>query len=460
MDIEFLSRLQFAFTIGFHYLFPPITIGLGLILVIMEAMYLKTRNSVYEHMTRFWVRVFSLIFGIGVASGIVMEFEFGTNWSLYSKYVGDVFGSALAAEGLFAFALESGFLGVLLFGWNRVSPKVHFFSTVMVFVGSVFSSVWIVVANSWQQTPAGFHIVDNGAGARAEITDFWVMLFNPSAMTRLSHVLLGAFLAGAFLVMSISAYYLLKRKFIMVAQKSFSIALGVALVSSILQLLAGHQSGEIVSEYQPAKLAALEGHFQEKAPADLYMIGWVDEKNEEVKGIGIPGGLSFLTKGDFNAPLRGLKSFKTENRPTALQFIFQTYHFMILIGILLILLSVVGTILLFTRNLFRLKWLLWIFVFAVILPEISNQLGWYSAEVGRQPWVVYNLLRTSEAFTPSVTQGELIFSLILFLIVYIFLFVLFVFMMTRKILHGPYDLSSIEKIPTMSSGDNPILKQK
>jgi cytochrome d ubiquinol oxidase subunit I len=195
MDVEILSRIQFAFTISFHYIYPPLSIGLGLVMVFMEAMYLKTGDIMYEQMTRFWVKIFALIFGIGVATGIVMEFEFGTNWAVYSRYVGDVFGSALAAEGIFAFALESGFLGILIFGWKRVSPRVHFFSTVMVTLGSMFSAIWIVVANSWQQTPAGYHIVGEGMHARAEITDFWAMVFNPSSVDRILHVWIGSFLA-------------------------------------------------------------------------------------------------------------------------------------------------------------------------------------------------------------------------------------------------------------------------
>jgi cytochrome d ubiquinol oxidase subunit I len=212
MSVEILARIQFAFTIGFHYIYPPLSIGLGLILVILEGLYLRTKDKRFEMAVRFWIRIFALIFGIGVATGIIMEFEFGTNWAVYSKYVGDIFGSALAAEGIFAFALESGFLGVLIFGWNRVKPPVHFFSTIMVFCGSLFSAVWIVVANSWQQTPAGFHIVGSGMNARAEITDFWAMCFNPSSVDRILHVWIGAILAGAFLVLSVNAWYLLHGK--------------------------------------------------------------------------------------------------------------------------------------------------------------------------------------------------------------------------------------------------------
>src|ERR1041384_3006769 len=225
MDVEILSRIQFAFTIAFHYIYPPMSIGLGVVMVLMEGMYLKTGNVIYEKMTRFWVKIFALIFGIGVATGIVMEFEFGTNWAVYSRYVGDVFGSALAAEGIFAFALESGFLGILIFGWNRVSPRVHFFSTIMVTLGSMFSAIWIVVANSWQQTPTGYHIVGEGMKARAEITDFWAMVFNPSSVERILHVWLGAFLAGAFLVLSVNAFYIVRKRHLEIAKPAFKIAL-------------------------------------------------------------------------------------------------------------------------------------------------------------------------------------------------------------------------------------------
>ena len=283
MDVEILSRIQFAFTVAFHYIYPPLSIGLGLIMVIMEGLFLRTGDKQYEQLARFWTKIFALTFGIGVATGIVMEFEFGTNWATYSRYVGDVFGSALAAEGIFAFALESGFLGVLLFGWNRVSPRVHFIATLGVWLGSMFSAVWIVVANSWQQTPAGFHIVGEGVQARAEITDFWAMVFNPSSVDRLTHVWLGAILAGAFLVMSVHAYYILKNRHVDISKKAFKIALAVATIFSLGQLLTGHHSADGVAKNQPAKLAALEGHYDSLAVADMYVLGWVDQEKQQVE---------------------------------------------------------------------------------------------------------------------------------------------------------------------------------
>ncbi|MCB0580553.1 MAG: cytochrome ubiquinol oxidase subunit I [Phaeodactylibacter sp.] len=437
MDVEILSRLQFAFTISFHYIYPPLSIGLGLIMVIMEGQYLRTKEPMYEQMARFWTKIFALTFGIGVATGIVMEFEFGTNWATYSRYVGDVFGSALAAEGIFAFALESGFLGILLFGWNRVSPRVHFISTIGVFFGSLFSAVWIVVANSWQQTPAGFHVVGEGMQARAEITDFWAMVFNPSSVDRLLHVWIGAFLAGAFLVLSVHAYYILKDRHVELSKRAFKIALGVATVFSLAQLATGHSSAEGVAVNQPAKLAALEGHFDSLSVADAYVFGWVDKENQEVTGLKLPGGLSYLLHYDFETPVRGLNSFPEDERPTALNAIFQFYHLMVAIGMALIALTLFASFLWWRSRLFDKRWLLWVFAFAVLLPNIANQVGWFAAEMGRQPWVVYGLLRTSDALSAAVTANQVLFSLILFAIIYSLLFVLFLYLLNKKIKAGP-----------------------
>jgi len=438
MALALLSRIQFAVTIGFHYIFPPISIGLGLIIVIMEGTYLKTKNPLYHRMTRFWVKIFGLIFAIGVASGIVMEFQFGTNWATYSRYVGDVFGSALAAEGVFAFFLESGFLAILLFGWNRVSPMMHFISAIMVCFGAHFSAVWIIVANSWMQTPAGYHIVGEGLKARAEITDFWSMVLNPSTLERLSHTLMGAWQTGAFFVLSVSAYYILKKKHMDFAKASIKIALFVALFASIMQLVTGHHSAMGVAKHQPAKLAAYEGHYDTE-PGTLWLFGWVNEEDQKVRfGIGIPGMLSFMVHGDAEKPVTGLESFAPEDRPPV-NVVFQTYHAMIAIGMGLIALSVIGVFMLWRKKLFDQRWLLSIYVIAVIAPQAGNQLGWFSAEVGRQPWIVYNLLRTEDAVSKAITAGHVLGSLIMFTVIYIFLFALFIFLLDNKIKTGPGD---------------------
>ncbi len=437
METEILARIQFAFTVAYHYIYPPLSIGLGLLLVLFEGSYLKTKNEMYHTLAKFWTKIFALTFGIGVATGIVMEFEFGTNWAVYSRYVGDVFGSPLAAEGVFAFALESTFLGVLLFGWNRVKPVVHFISTIGVFLGSMFSAVWIVIANSWQQTPAGYKVVGEGMNARAEIVDFWAMVFNPSSMDRLTHTWIGALLAGAFLVMSVHAYYLIKNRHVEMSKKAFSISLIVATILSLSQLMSGHSSAEGVAENQPAKLAAYEGHFEESAPADMYLLGWVNKVEQEVYGLKVPGGLSFLLEYDFDAPVTGLNAFPEDEQPHAVNAVFQFYHLMVVIGMTLIGLTLLGSFFLWRKKIFEMKWLLWAFVFAVILPQLANQLGWFAAEMGRQPWVVYGLLKTSEAFSQSVSDNQILFSLILFFIIYTLLFVLFIYLMNRKIQQGP-----------------------
>ncbi|MEM0950755.1 MAG: cytochrome ubiquinol oxidase subunit I [Cyanobacteria bacterium P01_H01_bin.74] len=436
LDPVILSRVQFALTVSFHYIFPVFSIGLGLLLVVMEGLYLKTGNETYHKMTHFWVSIFALIFGIGVATGIVMEFQFGTNWSNYSRFVGDVFGSALAAEGLFAFFLESGFLAILLFGWNKVSKLMHFVATVMVALGAHFSAVWIVVANSWQQTPAGFHLVEHNGFMRAEITDFWAMVFNPSSVDRLIHVILGAWVAGAFLVVSVSAYYLLKNRDLDVAKAGIKMGLIVAFISCGLQMLSGHSSAVGVSEHQPAKLAAMEGHYVTSESADLSLFGWVDEKNQKVIGPSIPGGLSFLLYQNFTQPVAALDTIKEENRPPV-QITFQSFHLMVGIGIALSGLAALGLFLLWRGTLYKNTLVLLALIFSVILPQVANQAGWVTAEVGRQPWVVYGLLKTKHGISPVVKSGDILFSIILFSSVYLLLFALFIFLLNRKIQKGP-----------------------
>ncbi len=437
MDVLTLSRIQFGATVAFHYIYPPLSIGLGVMLVLMEAAWLKTNKPIYHQMARFWTKVFALTFAIGVATGVVMEFEFGTNWATYSKFVGDVFGSALAAEGIFAFFLESGFLAVLLFGWEKVGRKTHFFSTCMVCLGAHFSAVWIVVANSWMQTPVGYHIVGEGLKARAEVTDFWQVVFNPSMVDRLSHTICGAWQAGAFLVVSVSAWFLLKKKHQEFAQASLKVGLGVALVASILQAVTGHTSAQGVAKNQPAKLAAFEGLYQTSSNAPLALIGYVDEKNQKVVGIEVPYLLSFLAHNDFHAPVIGLEVFPQKDRPpVAPSFLF--FHGMVAIGFALIVISGVGVLYLRKGNLAERRWLLWALVFSVLGPQIANQLGWFAAEVGRQPWLVYGLMRTPEGLSAVVKANVVLTSLILFTFIYFLLFAVFIFLLNDKIQHGPH----------------------
>lgn len=461
-DVVLLSRIQFALTIMFHYLYPPLSIGLGVLLVIFEGLYLKTKDPAWHSITKFFVTIFALVFGLGVASGIVMEFQFGTNWATYSRFVGDVFGSALAAEGIFAFFLESGFLAVLVFGWDKVSPKMHFFSTIMVALGSMFSAVWIVIANSWQQTPAGFHLVgydkdgnqipgipeegflfadwlNNDIAVRAEITDFWELVFNPSSMVRLTHVLIGSFILASFFVMSVCGWYILKNKHVDIAQKAFKIALIFGAISSIAQLGAGHWSAHVVEKYQPAKLAAFEGVYETSSNAALTLFGWPNDAEQRVDyGMAIPGMLSWLIAFDTSYEVTGLDQFAPEDRPPV-WLTFQMYHIMVALGMYFIGITWFALFLLWRGKLFTNRFLMWVFVFSVVLPYIANQTGWIAAEVGRQPWVVYELLRTSDGVSKAVAASNIVFSLVMFTLIYILLFAMFIYLLDRKIRKGPDD---------------------
>ena len=447
LDVVFLSRLQFALTIMFHYLFPPLTIGLGVIMAVLEGLFLRTRDPVYEAAARFWTGLFAVNFAMGVATGIVMEFQFGTNWATYSRFVGDVFGSALAAEGVFAFFLESGFLAVVVFGWDRVSPRLHFFSTIMVALGGMFSAVWIVVANSWMQTPAGFHIVGQGVLARAEITDFWAMVFNPSSMIRLTHVLIGAMILGAFFVMSISAYYVRERRHLEVARTSFLVALVVGALFSWGALISGDGHASQVAATQPTKLAAFEGHFQTgTGGAPLHLFGIPDEASRTVRyAIAIPGGLSFLVHRDFSRPVPGLDQYPPRDWPPV-AITFYAFHLMVLLGLSFIGLTMLGLFFWWRGTLFAQRWLMGLFVVAVLGPYVANQVGWAVAEVGRQPWIVYGLLRTSDGVSKVVGANAVLASILMFGFIYFLLFLVWLYVMNEKIQHGPEPLPALPAV--------------
>ncbi|MBI5508240.1 MAG: cytochrome ubiquinol oxidase subunit I [Deltaproteobacteria bacterium] len=471
MDAVLLARIQFALSVGFHYVFPLLTIGMAVVLVYLEAMYVWKREPAYERAAKFWTGIFALNFAIGVATGVVLEFQFGTNWAAYSRFVGDVFGSALAAEGIFAFFLESGFLAVLVFGWERVSTGMHLFATVMVALGSMFSSVWIVAANSWQQTPAGHHLVPvlargapltvSGAPVlRAEVVDFWQVVFNPSFVDRLTHVLVGAFILGSFFIMSISAYYLLRGRHLEFARRSFSGALIFATLGSISALVSGHAQANTVYAHQPAKLAAFEGHYR-SGPADLSVWGWPNDDAQTLDWkLAIPGGVSLLVTGSRTGPVDGLDRFRPEDRPPVL-LPFATYHLMAGLGAFFIALTLFASFLRIRGRLYDSRWLLWVFVFAVLLPLAANQAGWAAAEVGRQPWVVHppvprladgslatdasgvvrydeaQGLRTTRAVSKAVTAAQVAGSLAGLAVVYLGLLAVWLMLLNAKIRKGP-----------------------
>jgi len=451
---------------------------MGLVLVYLDWKRLRTGSALYESAVRFWTRIFALNFAIGVATGIVMEFEFGTNWATYSRFVGDVFGSALAAEGIFAFFLESGFLAVLVFGWDRVSPRMHFFSTCMVALGSIFSAFWIVIANSWQQTPAGHHIVpilrdgrpwvvDGETMMRAEIVDFWAMVFNPSTVNRLSHTLIGCFIMGAFFVMSISAWYALKQRHLEFARNSFRGALVLATVASLAALFTGHRQAKTVYRTQPAKLAAFEGQFA-TGRGDLSLFGFPDVRAGELAAeVSLPGMLSFLLFEDFDREVVGLDRFRPEDRPPVV-IPFAAYHVMVGLGMFFIVLTLYGSLQYWRGHLFRQRWLLWVFVYAVLGAVVANQVGWVAAEVGRQPWIVHppvewsgddvvvgssgfveydesQGLRTTAGVSRAVAAEQVIGSLILFSLIYLLLGAVWVWVLDRKIRNGPEPPEELER---------------
>jgi len=445
MDVLFLSRVQFALNTCFHYLYPPISIGIGLLLVVMEGLYLKTKDPKYKEMTSFWIKIFALTFALGVATGLVQTFAFGTNWARYSRFVGDVFGSALAAEGVFAFFLEAGFLGILLFGWERVGPKLHYFSTICVCFGAHFSAVWIVVANSWMHTPAGFHIVQSPTGPRAEITNFWEMIFNPSSIDRLCHVIIACWLTGAFFVISVAAYYLLKQKHLEIARSMMKIALWFGMACLILQLVSGDSSARLVAKYQPAKLAAFEGVYKTVPSTPISVFGWVDAKNETVHSLKIPAGLSLLTYWNSKTPVTGLDQIPRDEWPNV-PVVFQMYHIMVTTWGLMFLIASLGLWYFRKNKLEHKRWLLWPMILSVVLPHIGQQCGWIGTEIGRQPWIVYKILRTSDGVSTTITAPQVLGSIIMFIVIYLLLFSLFLFLLDRKIKHGPEEIAENDLI--------------
>lgn len=437
MNVVVLSRIQFGLTVGFHFIFVPITIGLSWLLVWMMTKYKNTGDRLYHDMTRFWVRIFGVTAVIGIATGVTMEFQFGTNWAQYSRFVGDIFGAPLAAEAILAFFLESTFLAVMLLGWERVSVRALWFASWMIAIGATLSAFWILVANSWQQTPAGYKIIDG----RAQLTDPLAAVFNASTWPRFFHTVDGAIITGAFFMLGLSAIFLLKNRHIEFARESFKIALIAAFLASAAQLPLGHFHAVQVAGTQPIKLAAYEGIFETQKRAPMLLFGIPDSQAETMKyALRIPGLLSLLASGNVDTEIKGLKDFPKDEWPP-LGLTFYPFHFMVVLGMYFIGIAVIGLLLLWQGKVYTNRYFLIAAIATLPLPFIANELGWMATEIGRQPWAVYKLLRTSDAISVTVPAGQILFSLITVSLIYTLLFAAWVFILRREIEHGPGETS-------------------
>jgi len=454
MDALDLARLQFAFTVGYHFIFVPFSMGLALMVVLAERRYYKSGVPAHMAASNFWIKLFTATFAIGVATGITMEFAFGTNWANYSRFVGDIFGAPLAAEGLFAFFLESTFLGVLLFGRRRVSRGFYYASAWLVLIGAHMSAVWILIANSWQHTPRGFEI----EGGRAVLTSFWAAVFNPSTLPRLSHTVVATWVMGGFAIAAIAAWYLLKGRDVRLARSWMTAGLVLGLVTAVAMPFVGHWHATQVAAEQPIKMAAFESVWDTESNATLWLFGWVRDGGQEVVGLGIPSGLSLMLGLDPDHEVTGLSSVAAEDRPPV-QLTFQAYHLMIAIGFLMIALLAVALALHLLGRLERYRWMLWVLIFAVFLPQIAIQMGWAATEVGRQPWIVQDLLRTVDGVSPAVSAAEVGTTLALFGLIYLLLFVGWVRIVFGIIRKGPEDVpallgTQVPVLPPVPSGED------
>lgn len=429
MDTVLLSRLQFAITAGFHFIFVPLTLGLSVLVAYMESKYLATGDKDYLRMTKFWGRLFLINFALGVVTGITLEFQFGMNWAEYSRYVGDIFGSPLAIEATVAFFLESTFLGVWIFGWNRISPKLHAISIWLVALATNLSALWILIANGWMQHPVGY-VINN---ARAEMVDFWAVVTNPYGLLKFAHTVLSGWVVAGFFILGISAYHLLRKSEINFFKKSLKIGAVFALLSSILVAGVGHFHGHEVAHTQPTKMAAMESLWETTKDAPMYLLLIPDPANEKnsVEAIGIPSMLSILAG---QKEVKGLKDFSPSERPpVTLTFI--SFRLMVGLGFLFIIISLWAFFKFKTVE--HSRTLLRILLWSIPLPYIAAQFGWIVAEVGRQPWIVYGLLKTSDAVSKAVTPAQVVASLIGFTIFYGALGIIDIYLLSKYARKGP-----------------------
>jgi len=449
-NVVFADRLQFAFTIMFHYLFPIITMGLGVFIAYFATLEFFTGEERYGVAARFWTKIFAVNFAVGVVTGIPMEFQFGTNWSQFSGFAGGVFGLTLPMEGTFAFFLESGFLGLFLFGRDRVPRWVHWMSALAVAIGSLLSGYFITAVNAWMQHPVGYTA---GPDGRLQLTSFWAVLLNPYLGWQYAHVICGALVAGAFIVAGVGAFYLLLGRHRNFARQAVTAGVLAGLVLSLLQLFpTGDGVGHNVTQMQPVKLAAMEGVFNSETGAPLAILGMPDTQNGTLLDpVVVPKALSFLAYGSFGAKVTGLNQVPRADWPPV-EVTYYAYHIMVGLGTIFIALMLLGAGLYWRRHLFDQRWYLWMLMLAVPFPLIANEAGWTVAEVGRQPWVIYGLLRTAAGASPNVSAGETVFTLLGFAGLYLLLALLYLLLIGRIIAQGPEDDEAFPPAPPAGGG--------
>jgi cytochrome d ubiquinol oxidase subunit I len=435
-----LARIQFALTIGYHFVFVPISIGLGLIMVLAARRYRRSGLESDRAAVDLWTRLFAATFAAGVATGLTMEFAFGTNWSAYSRFVGNIFGAPLATEGLFSFFVESSFLGIVLFGKNRVSSRVYYVSVWIVFAAALNSAFWILVANSWMHTPAGF-VVEDG---RAVLTNIWAAIFNPSFVPRFLHVVNATFVTGAFISAGIAAHYLLKKRHVEFAKRALTTALIIGTITAAAQPLLGHWQSLEVAADQPIKMAAFEAVYKTGPHQPLSIIGWVDEKGQRPVSISVPYGLSLMLGLNPNRVVQGLDSVPPADWPNV-QIVFQTWHLMIGVGVTMAAIMMLGIFLMWRRRLFYSLPYLKILRLVLPLPILACILGWMTTEIGRQPWIVQGQLRTVDAVSATVSTGEVATTLAILVVIYTGVFVVWLHVMRGIVRKGPLPAASPEE---------------
>ena len=445
MDIStVMSRLQFAFTIAYHYLFPQFTMGLALLIVILKTLYLWRRDERYNSSARFWGKIFAITFVLGVVTGIPMEFQFGTNWARFSAYAGDIIAQTLAMEGAFAFFLESAFLGIFLFGEHIFGQKMHWFSALMLWLGTWASGGFIIASNAWMQHPVGYTVASDG---RLHISNYWAVLFNPWILPQYLHTMSGAVLTASFVMAGLGAYYLLLKQHVDYGRIFVTMGVIVGLIASVFQLFpSGDLEGNQVTKYQPAKLAAMEGLFQTQKGAGIVIIGQPDVEHGTLDNpIIVPDVLSFLTYRRWTAEVKGINDFPTDQRPDSISLLYYSYHIMVGLGTFFIAIMALACFLLWRHRLFRTRWMLWILLLATPFPYIANIAGWFTTELGRQPWIVFGLLHTVQGSSTTLSSGNVLFTLIGFAGMYLLLGLVYVFLVIFEALIGPAPLGTEEK---------------